>query len=94
MKYEIYRIFGNDLFYFIKLEFLNSSLFLNIIFFYFFYSSALGCSDIGVILTAVILFPLDSARRSSLTLSIAFGMVSPVIYPLAMIAQVKYITKK
>ncbi|KAI6174469.1 G-PROTEIN-RECEP-F1-2 domain-containing protein [Aphelenchoides fujianensis] len=51
------------------------------------YLCALGCSDNGVILTALFLFFLDSIRRYSLKLSIIYNMLSPYVYPVGMIAQ-------
>ncbi|MFH4973579.1 hypothetical protein AB6A40_000288 [Gnathostoma spinigerum] len=51
------------------------------------YLCALGCSDSGVICTAIFLFCIDSIRRFSSHLSMVFGALSPIIYPAGMTAQ-------
>ncbi|CAG9530565.1 unnamed protein product [Cercopithifilaria johnstoni] len=51
------------------------------------YLCALGCSDCGVICTAIFLFCFDIIRRYSLHISLIFGTFSPIVYPAGMIAQ-------
>ncbi|CAD6187135.1 unnamed protein product [Caenorhabditis auriculariae] len=52
-----------------------------------FYLCALACSDMGVALTGIFLFSLETYRTFSLTVTRLSGFFSIIVYPIGMIAQ-------